>query len=78
MLNFVFINYIYDKYKKLHKQFNKSYKIIATLLLDQATFELSRLTPKGYKYPTLRTAGLENVGASTSHNPMGHHGLLQG
>jgi hypothetical protein len=21
---------------------------------------------------------LENVGASTSHNPMGHHGLLQG
>jgi hypothetical protein len=25
----------------------------------------------------LNTNGLENIGASTSHNPMGLHGLLQ-
>jgi hypothetical protein len=29
-----------------------------TLLLDLATFKLSRRTPKGYAYPTLRTAAL--------------------
>jgi hypothetical protein len=30
------------------------------------------------KHKRLRTTGLENVGASMSHNPMGLHGLLQG
>jgi hypothetical protein len=34
---------------------------------------------RGYvKHKMLRTTGLENVGASTSHNPMGSHCLLQG
>jgi hypothetical protein len=33
--------------------------------------------PQGYAYPRLSTTGLENVRASTSHNPMGLHGLLQ-
>jgi hypothetical protein len=28
--------------------------------------------------PSLSRLPIENVGASTSHNPMGFHGLLQG
>jgi hypothetical protein len=31
----------------------------------------------GIRLPKLKTTDLENVGASTSHNPMGLHGLLQ-
>jgi hypothetical protein len=33
---------------------------LATLLLDLATFVLSRRTPKGYAYPTLRTVDIDN------------------
>jgi hypothetical protein len=59
----------YSVFTKIKKKFFLQFSIPG---------KMSSRTPGGYAYHRLKTTGLENVGAPTSHNNMGFHGLIKG